>query len=173
MVFFSSTFFPRLVFPLSGLAVCILLFVTGCASKGSVQPPAMPSQVTDILLARYEAWEGIPHRTGGRDRDGIDCSGFMQVVFREAFGVELPRTSREQSLAGQGIAAADMRPGDLVYFAGKGGGHIGVVVSEGRFLHVSASVGVTVSKLDGYWWPRLLRVRRILSSSLVSSSAGS
>ena len=170
---FPSMPFPRRFFLLSGLAACLLLSCMGCASRAPLESPVASSPVTDILLSRYEAWEGVPHRTGGRDRAGIDCSGLVQAVFLEAFGVELPRTSHEQSLAGQGVEAADMRPGDLVYFAEKGGGHIGVVVDAGRFLHASATVGVTVSELDAYWRLRLLRVRRILPSSFTSPSAGS
>ena len=170
---FSSLPFPHRFFLLTGLAACLLLSVTGCGPKTPLQPSGASSPVTDILLSRYEAWEGVPHRTGGRDRDGIDCSGLVQAVFHEAFGVDLPRTSHEQSFAGQGVEAADMLPGDLVYFAEKGGGHIGVVVEAGRFLHASSTVGVTVSELDAYWRPRLLRVRRILPSSLTLPAGGS
>ena len=141
----------------------------GCATKTVIQsspsePPAQhqtpaPS-VSHVLLARYEAWKGVPHRIGGSDRRGVDCSGLMQIVFREAFALNLPRTSREQSLLGQSVAPADMRPGDLVYFIDKRGDHIGVVVERGRFLHASATVGVTVSEFDAYWWPRLRRVTK-------------
>jgi cell wall-associated NlpC family hydrolase len=177
-----ARFFPFQISSLLGLAAaCLLLFGSGCASKTTTPPvsgafpsaPDLHSPVTDILLARFEAWEGVPHRTGGQDRAGIDCSGLVQIVFREAFGLELPRTSREQSLAGEGVDASDMRPGDLVYFAEKAGGHVGVVVDAERFLHASATVGVTVSEFDGYWLPRLVRVRRILPPSLTSPASGS
>lgn len=177
-----ARFFPSPISSLLGLAAaCLLLLGAGCASKTATQPasgafpPAhsLHSPVTDILLARFAAWEGVPHRTGGQDRSGIDCSGLVQIVFREDFGLELPRTSREQSLSGQGVEASDMRPGDLVYFAEKGGGHVGVVVDAERFLHASATVGVTVSEFDAYWLPRLIRVRRILPPPLTSPAAGS
>ncbi|WP_169725571.1 NlpC/P60 family protein [Desulfomicrobium escambiense] len=128
--------------------------------------------MTETLLARYEAWKGVPHRIGGTDHRGVDCSGLMQIVFREAFDMELPRTSREQSRLGQNVPPADMRPGDLVYFIDKRGDHIGVVVERGRFLHASATVGVTVSQFDAYWWPRLKRVQRVLPPSLTAAQSG-
>ena len=168
--------------PFLVLAACALFLSVGCASKTVIQsiPSAPPVQqpvrqpaVKETLLASYEAWKGVPHRIGGTDRRGVDCSGLMQAVFREAFALELPRTSREQSRLGQNVPPADMRPGDLVYFIDKRGDHIGVVVERGRFLHASSPVGVTVSEFDAYWWPRLKRVQRVLPPSLTAARAGS
>ena len=157
---------------LSGIVFLFLLFLSaGCAPKVVIQTPAPtlpaqvapPSTVSTLLLAQFQAWKGVPHRIGGSDRQGVDCSGLMQAVFREAFRMDLPRTSREQSRLGQKVDAREMRPGDLVYFIDKGGDHIGVVVENGKFLHSSATLGVTLSELDAYWWPRLKRVQRVLT----------
>jgi len=154
------------------LFLTLLLFSTGCAPKVVIQSPvtappvelAVPKPtVTDILQAQFQAWKGVPHRLGGSSRQGVDCSGLMQVVFREAFQMELPRTSREQSRLGQKVDAREMRPGDLVYFIDKAGDHIGVVVQNRVFLHTSTTQGVMLSELDAYWWPRLRRVQRVLS----------
>lgn len=150
---------------------CLLLLGVGCAPKVVIQSPEAPpaqdsafkSSVSDILLSQFRSWQGVRHRVGGTDRQGVDCSGLMQIVFRDAFQVDLPRTSREQSLTGQPVSTRDMRPGDLLYFLDKRGDHIGVVVSDRTFMHASASQGVILSSLDGYWWPRLRRVQRVLS----------
>jgi cell wall-associated NlpC family hydrolase len=148
-----------------------LLFLgSGCAPKAVIQSPVTsPPQdtftlsVSDILMSQFRAWKGVRHRIGGTDRQGVDCSGLVQVIFREAFQVELPRTSRDQSRMGQRVETGQMRPGDLVYFTDKGGDHIGVLVADRTFLHASSSQGVTLSTLDAYWWPRLRRVQRVLS----------
>jgi len=148
-----------------------LLFLgTGCAPKVVIESPMIPpaqdtftTSVSDILMSQFKVWKGVRHRVGGTDRRGVDCSGLVQAIFREAFQVELPRTSRDQSRMGQSVEAREMRPGDLVYFLDKGGDHIGVVVADRTFLHASASRGVTLSTLDAYWWPRLRRVQRVLS----------
>lgn len=150
---------------------CLLLLGSGCASKAVIQPPVIPPSssagpdvsVSEILFSQFNAWKGVRHRIGGTNRQGVDCSGLMQAIFREAFQVELPRTSREQSRMGQRVETRQMRPGDLVYFTDKGGDHIGVLVADRTFLHASASRGVILSTLDAYWWPRLRRVQRVLS----------
>lgn len=157
---------------LSFLAFACLLFLgVGCAPRAVIQPPVIPSSqytvrdasVSEILLSQFEAWRGVRHRIGGTNRQGVDCSGLVQVIFRDAFQVALPRTSRDQIRMGQRVEAREMRPGDLVYFLDKGGDHIGVLVAERTFLHASASRGVILSTLDAYWWPRLKRVQRVLS----------
>jgi cell wall-associated NlpC family hydrolase len=153
------------------LFASLLFFAVGCAPKVVIQSPSsLPPRdatfdpsVSEILLSQFQAWKGVRHRVGGTDRHGVDCSGLVQVVFREAFQVDLPRTSREQSLAGRPVETRDLRPGDLVYFLDKRGDHIGVIVSDRTFMHASASQGVILSTLDGYWWPRLKRVQRVLS----------
>ena len=150
---------------------CLLFIGVGCAPKTVIQAPVAPMPqdapqeptVSEILLSHYQAWKGVRHRTGGTDRQGVDCSGLVQAVFREAFRMDLPRTSREQIQMGRMVAAREMRPGDLVYFTDKGGDHIGVVVAGIMFMHASTSRGVILSTLDGYWWPRLRRVQRVLS----------
>jgi len=153
------------------LLACLLFVAVGCASKTVIQSPVAPPpqeavhppSVSEILFSQYQAWKGVRHRVGGIDRQGVDCSGLVQIVFRDAFRMDLPRTSRDQIQLGRMVDAREMRPGDLVYFMDKGGDHIGVVVADRTFMHASASQGVILSTLDGYWWPRLRRVQRVLS----------
>jgi len=164
------------------LLLSLVLLGVGCAPKVVIQsqpPSATPAQppapfsVSGILLAQFDAWKGVPHRDGGSDRSGVDCSGLMQAVFRDGFHMDLPRTSRAQSMLGRSVNAVDMRPGDLVYFQDRAGDHIGVFVGNGRFLHASSSQGVILSPLDVYWLPRLRRVQRVLPESLTAAGAGS
>ncbi len=118
--------------------------------------------ISDIVLAQYDDWRGVRYRSGGEDFNGVDCSGLVRAIFRDAFEIELPRTSEEQSRMGEAVPRGQIRPGDLVYFVDRGRDHVGVVVNDGQFLHASSKKGVIVSKLDGYWQKRLLRVRRVL-----------
>lgn len=118
--------------------------------------------IGDIVLDQYEDWRGVRYRLGGTDYRGIDCSALVQAVFKDAFEMDLPRTSSEQAKLGQPVPRDQIQPGDLLYFIDRGRRHVGVAVNEREFLHASRKKGVTLSKFDDYWNPRLKRVRRIL-----------
>lgn len=122
------------------------------------------------VLRTADAYVGVPYRWGGTSpHTGFDCSGFVQYAYRRE-GVELPRTSRQQAVAGarrptRWDAAA---PGDLVMFAEPGAAvsHVAFYVGNGRILHSSSSGGgVRYDDLGtrrGRWYrERLVAVRRV------------
>ena len=56
-----------------------------------------------------------------------------------AAGIIIPRTSQAQWAAGPRIPASQVRPGDLVFFAGTDGtltapGHVGIVTRPGMMI---------------------------------------
>lgn len=135
---------------------------TSDISSDDMQSVESVPSITDIVLAQYEDWRGVRYRSGGTDYRGVDCSGLVQAIYRDAFEVDLPRVSSDQAKLGESVPRGDIRPGDLVYFVDRGRKHIGVAVDDSKFLHASRRKGVTLSKFDGYWSKRLIRVRRIL-----------
>ena len=66
---------------------------------------------------------------------GCDCSGFTQSVLAN-FGVYIPRVSRDQANAGRKITSAEMRPGDLVFYANSSGtiNHVTMYIGGGRIV---------------------------------------
>ncbi|MDR2032910.1 MAG: C40 family peptidase, partial [Azoarcus sp.] len=87
-----------------------------------------------------EGWRyiGVPYRWGGSSPiTGMDCSGLVQVVFRDALGIALPRTSLAMATQGNRVNVRDLRPGDLVFFNTIGNtiSHVGIYVGNNRFLH--------------------------------------
>lgn len=118
--------------------------------------------ISDVVMSQYDDWRGVRYRPGGSDYRGVDCSGLVQAIFRDAFEMDLPRTSIEQSKMGEAVARAEIQPGDLLYFVDRGRKHVGVAVNENQFVHASRKKGVILSKFDKYWTPRLLRIRRLL-----------
>ena len=90
------------------------------------------------LVKTAKRFIGIPYRWGGTTAEnGFDCSGLTMVSYR-LNGLNLPRVSRSQYKAGRWVAKSKLRPGDLVFFATKGGKrvtHVGMYVGKGEFIH--------------------------------------
>ncbi|GHB05095.1 hypothetical protein GCM10007159_28680 [Modicisalibacter luteus] len=107
------------------------------------------------LLNEHERWEGTPYVLGGEGLRGIDCSALVQQVYREAFALELPRTTSAQMHEGKVVARDALEVGDLVFFRPPGVyRHVGIYVDDGYFLHASTSQGVKLSRLDNVYWNR-------------------
>ena len=96
------------------------------------------SVLRDGIVDTAESFVGLPYRWGGSSaEEGFDCSGLTMAVY-QLNGLNLPRTSRDQFQAGEGVAREDLARGDLVFFAISGGrkvSHVGVYVGDGRFVH--------------------------------------
>lgn len=113
------------------------------------------------LYAGIDEWLGTRYRLGGTTKSGIDCSAFVQVLYVTQYGVNLPRTAREQYDATQRISRTNLKEGDLVFFNTQGGvSHVGIYLQNNKFVHASSS-GVTISDLfDEYWERRFIGVGR-------------
>jgi cell wall-associated NlpC family hydrolase len=94
--------------------------------------PDPPSRVT-IALTSALAVRGVPYVWGGANPRGFDCSGLVQWAYRRA-GVLLPRTSQQQSRVGKPVTAAQLRPGDLVFFYTPVH-HVGIYLGNGMVLN--------------------------------------
>ena len=109
------------------------------------------------MLVRAISLVGTPYRYGGNTpAGGFDCSGLVGYVFLDAAGLRLPRsTSALIDLKSRRVARDDLQPGDLVLFTPTGGGHVGIYVGEGRFVHAPSSGGtVRMDKLNTPYWAR-------------------
>ena len=116
------------------------------------------------LLDQYLDWAGVPYRFGGGTRAGIDCSGFIQLTYRQRFGIALPRDTSGQRRIGKRVDGSHLRPGDLVFFdTAEREHHVGIYLGKRQFLHVSTRIGVTLSRLDGaYWGGRFTHAVRVV-----------
>jgi lipoprotein Spr len=119
---------------------------------------------SSALLEQIDPWMGVPYRSGGSSRSGIDCSAFTMQVLEQCCGYKLPRTSKQQHAFCQPAALASLSSGDLLFYAtrGRGVSHVGIYLGNGKFAHASVSNGVTVSDLsDPYYQKRFISAGRI------------
>ena len=124
-------------------------------------------KLTNKKLVDYmHQWYSVPYRIGGTSKEGIDCSAFVQGIVGDAFGVQLPRTAREQALFCSEIEKKDLQEGDLVFFNTTGGiSHVGLYINNNKFIHASTSMGVVISDLDEpYWQRRFVKAGRTKSA---------
>ena len=107
------------------------------------------------LLEYIHQWWAVPYRIGGSTMSGIDCSNFVKGLTNYAFGLDLPRTSREQAAYCREINKEELQEGDLVFFnTGRGISHVGMYMANNKFVHASTSMGVVISSLDEPYWNR-------------------
>lgn len=111
---------------------------------------------------------GVPYKFGGSSLRGIDCSAYVQRVFRY-FSIDLPRTAREQFKAGVKISKRELRIGDLLFFKtyARYPSHVGIYIGEGKMIHASSrSKKVTISSInDPYYVRRYIGAIRLPEES--------
>lgn len=106
------------------------------------------------LFDFYSQWEGVRYKLGGNNKSGIDCSGFIQKAFKEKFDLEIPRTTVSQSKVGKEINKNELEVGDLVFFKTGRTNHVGIYIDNGKFMHASTKIGVTISDLQNEYFKK-------------------
>ncbi|MCW8128613.1 C40 family peptidase [Microbulbifer halophilus] len=148
------------------LIVYLAAATAGCSLTPNRQAPeeAAPSgtpaplrtgtrSLQERIYTQHRQWKGTRYQLGGLGPQGIDCSGLVYITYRDQLGVELPRTTRDQARAGEAVPRSELRAGDLVFFkTGYKVRHVGIYIEDNKVFHASSSKGVTISKLNGYYW---------------------
>ncbi len=143
----------KLVLPV--LLIAILLGWPLFALAGNTHHSTQVSETSlrTALLQHFERWKGTPYRYGGNSRYGIDCSGFVHTMFRDALGVEVPRSTQLLSQAGRRVSFQRLEVGDIIVFrTSRKVLHVGIYVGNHQFIHASKSKGVMISKLSNPYW---------------------
>ena len=127
--------------------------------------PVAAPDAQDPLATTALTYRGVRYRSGGSyPEDGIDCSGLVWYVLAQ-HGIAVPRTVIEQYRVGTSVSAAEVRPGDLVFFntTGVSPSHVGISVGGDEFVHAPNSSGeVRVEHLSArYWSDRFVGIRRV------------
>ncbi len=145
------------------VALCVALATSGVplarAAGADPQAPDKPeSHLAAELVLRTLSLLGVNYRFGGNSPDtGLDCSGLVRHVFREAVGLVLPRRAEEISHRGERIEPAQLKPGDLVFFntLRRAFSHVGVYIGNNQFVHAPSSGGsVRIERMDQVYWSR-------------------
>jgi cell wall-associated NlpC family hydrolase len=123
------------------------------------------------LVVSAMGFLGVPYKRGGNTFDqGLDCSGFVRLIYEQTVGLVLPRRSAEQAAATQPIDKTELQPGDLVFFntLKSAFSHVGIYVGDNKFIHAPRS-GAVVRVEDmtvPYWRQRFDGARRVNVSTV-------
>ncbi|MGB0522571.1 MAG: C40 family peptidase, partial [Flammeovirgaceae bacterium] len=130
---------------------------------------ATATQSNDLLITA-EAYMHTPYLWGGKSIFGIDCSGFVQQVFKAAKDIKLPRDAYQQAEHGQFVEYADATAGDLAFFENEKGRiiHVGILTDEREIIHASGRVKIDnfnprgiISKETGKHTHKLSFIKRV------------
>ena len=160
------------------LVLTALLLLSGCSSKKATptykakktkktlhsKNKQSGSWINIALSKEYAKWNGVPYKYGGTSLKGVDCSSLMQIIYRDAFSLKIPRTTKSQAKTGYQINKNSSREGDLVFFkTGWNTRHSGIILAKDKFIHSSTKYGVMVSSLNNpYWKSKYWQTRRVL-----------
>ena len=185
-------------------ALPILAFLLAGAGRAAAAPGELPlptftpAKTRDALIRAAEGLVGTPYLYGGENAFGLDCSGYLFLVFKSATGRSIPRTVAEQGRWVLPIPRRELVPGDLVFFDMSAGAppgaaagapaaatsaaaaadrvdHVGIYIGDDAFLH-AASAGsrrgvVQASLADPGWDARFAFAGRALPASALSGAA--
>jgi cell wall-associated NlpC family hydrolase len=117
------------------------------------------------MMREISKYMGVSYVHGGLTVDGIDCSGYTMMVYKNSMNILLPRSSYEQSKRGTPVELNELKFGDLIFFntTGENASHVGIYLGDDLFAHASVSLGVTISSLQSsYYANRYECARRIV-----------
>ncbi|MBC7566794.1 MAG: C40 family peptidase [Pedobacter sp.] len=101
---------------------------------------------TDInrLISTASFFLNAPYLWGGRTFFGIDCSGFVQNVFK-LNGIGLRRDAWQQAEQGKTVDfLQEVVPGDVAFFDNEEGKiiHVGIMLNNTEIIHASSKVKI-------------------------------
>ena len=145
---------------IANILVASLLFMVGCSSiSNGAEREFIPQSETinsqrQEVVRRARAMVGTPYLYGGASPDtGFDCSGLVHYIYLQT-GRTLPRTASQQLKHAKPVKLSQVRPADLLFFDTRvDGGHIGIYLGEGRFIHAPSTGGkVRIDRLNNAYW---------------------
>lgn len=144
----------------------VLILSIALLSCGSSKSATVKISNQTKLESQFRHYKGTKYKYGGADKNGFDCSGFTQKVYKNAFKIVLPRTTDAMKKLGKKVSKKNLKPGDLVFFRpSRRYQHVGIYIGDNSFIHSSTSKGVVKTKIDNvYWRKKYTFAKRILKS---------
>ena len=117
-------------------------------------------EINNVRLYFFlDEWVGVPYRYAGKNKKGVDCSGFSGILQKEVFGKTATGSSASIHNQCEKINRDELREGDLIFFKieSKEVSHMGVYLQNNKFAHAVIKRGVAINDLNEpyykkYFW---------------------
>jgi hypothetical protein len=94
-----------------------------------------------------------PYLWGGKTPFGIDCSGFVQMVYK-LNGFSILRDASQQASQGDALSfIEESEPGDLAFFDNNEGDiiHVGIIMEDHQIIHAHGKVRIDLLDQSGIY----------------------
>jgi cell wall-associated NlpC family hydrolase len=145
------------------LAIVATLILGAC---GTMSPPRSSTGTAEgNEVAMYAmGLIGTGYRFGGKNpQAGLDCSGMVSYVYREAIGLKVTGSAADMARQGREIDKDEVQPGDLVFFdtQNRSFSHVGIYIGNGRFIHAPSTNGkVRIAKMNNVYFAKRFEMAR-------------
>ncbi|MDD2412621.1 MAG: NlpC/P60 family protein [Bacteroidales bacterium] len=134
------------------------------ATEKEIIKPTSSSSKTKVIKAENDAlnkavnfWLGTPHKNGGCNKSGIDCSCLVMSIYKEVYGIDLYRSSIDIQKNVFFVNKSELKEGDILFFKTTSADrvtHVGIYLKNDEFVHTSTSKGVIISNLNEAYYQR-------------------
>lgn len=135
----------------------------------STQAPSKAGAL--VALAKQQV--GKPYAWGANGPDSFDCSSLVQYVFKNAAGMNLPRTTYDQvkvgqtvyqksQANGQPVSANNLQVGDLLFWGSESSPyHVAIYIGNNQYVNAATpEQGTILQTMTSYFAPTI--VKRVL-----------
>jgi hypothetical protein len=140
--------------------------------RGDVKLDNRPLDIEEVVNL-CQSFLGLPYTWGGRSGFGYDCSGFVQMLYRQ-MGINLPRDSKDQIKCKncKPVSLDNLQTGDLIFFGYSENSpkHVGFYLGDDNFIHATVRENapyLRISNLNDLEWsekgPYTYRTARTVS----------
>jgi cell wall-associated NlpC family hydrolase len=128
-------------------------------------PWTWPRTSVEDMVALSKRFLGLPYTWGGTSSLGLDCSGFVQLVY----GISGIPILRDADIQFEGSGLLEVAPGteaagDLVFFGSAKNkiGHVGMMIDAENFINatVHEKPVVQISRLKDAYWQKIYQGAR-------------
>ena len=126
-------------------------------------PWTWPRGTVEEMVALSKRFIGLPYTWGGTSPLGLDCSGFVQLIYKMG-GIPILRNAdiqmEKSGLAD--VAKGQERAGDLVFFGSRSIGHVGMMIDGEYFINATTheTPTVRIDRLKDDYWQKIYRGAR-------------